>query len=91
VLNEIAGAGQIVLEFKIINTTIVVAAEAHNPTILHPAFLRAEKIVPRDWEQTRISMQLFRARILKVRAVFMVGVVEQHFVQALAIKDFGTF
>jgi hypothetical protein len=36
-------------------------------------------------------MQPFRAGILDVRAVFMVGVVEQHFVQASPIKDFGTF
>jgi hypothetical protein len=38
-----------------------------------------------------ILMQLFRAEILNVRAVFMVGVVEEHFIQASPIKDFGTF
>jgi len=36
-------------------------------------------------------MQLFLAGILDVRAVFMVGVVEEHFVQASPIKDFATF
>ena len=36
-------------------------------------------------------MQLFRAGILNVRAVFMVGVVEQHFIQASPIKDFAAF
>ena len=34
----------------VITTSVVVAAEAHNPTILHPAFLASEKIVPSDWK-----------------------------------------
>jgi hypothetical protein len=34
-------------------------------------------------------MQLFRASILNVRAVLMVGMVEQHFVQASPIKYFA--
>ncbi len=32
------------------NVSIVVAAEDHNPTILHPSFLQTEGIVPGDWE-----------------------------------------
>lgn len=32
------------------NVSVVVAAEQHNPTILHPSFLQAESIVPDDWE-----------------------------------------
>ena len=35
-------------------------------------------------------MQLFRASILNVRAVLMVGMVEQHFVQASPIKYLAT-
>ena len=33
-----------------VNVSIVVAADQHNPTILHPSFLRSEGIVPKDWE-----------------------------------------
>ncbi|MEO7190074.1 MAG: hypothetical protein ABI051_03360 [Vicinamibacterales bacterium] len=29
---------------------VVVVASAHNPSILHPSFLKAEGIVPADWE-----------------------------------------
>jgi hypothetical protein len=35
-------------------------------------------------------MQLFRAGILNIGSVLVVGM-EQHFVQASPIKDFGTF
>ncbi len=35
---------------ELLNTSIVVLAQDHNPTILHPAFLEAQKIVPVDWE-----------------------------------------
>jgi hypothetical protein len=33
-----------------LNVSIVVVAEQHNPTILHPAFLAAQGIVPEAWE-----------------------------------------
>jgi len=36
---------------EIINTTVVVVASQHNPSILHPAFLKSEEIVPADWER----------------------------------------
>ncbi len=32
------------------NVSVVVAAEQHNPSILHPSFLQTEGIVPADWE-----------------------------------------
>ena len=35
---------------KILNTAVVVLGENHNPSILHPSFLKAQKIVPSDWE-----------------------------------------
>lgn len=31
--------------------SVVILATAHNPTILHPAFLRSQAIVPADWEE----------------------------------------
>ena len=34
----------------ILNTSVVIVASAHNPSILHPAFLQAQEIVPLDWE-----------------------------------------
>lgn len=30
--------------------SVVVVASLHNPTILHPAFLKSQKIVPDDWD-----------------------------------------
>ncbi len=32
------------------NVSVVVTADLHNPTILHPSFLQSEGIVPDDWE-----------------------------------------
>jgi hypothetical protein len=37
------------------------------------------------------SSQLFRAAILNIRAVLMLGVMEQNFVEASPIKDFAAF
>ncbi len=34
---------------EIVNASIVVLAEEHNPTILHPSFLAKERIVDEDW------------------------------------------
>jgi hypothetical protein len=34
----------------VLNRAVVVLAREHNPTILHPSFLEAQGIVPKDWE-----------------------------------------
>jgi hypothetical protein len=39
---------------EFLNASVVVAAEAHNPTILHPAFLEARNIVPADWKPSEV-------------------------------------
>jgi len=38
------------MKLELLSTTVVVVAREHNPTILHPAFLAAQRIVPEDWE-----------------------------------------
>lgn len=38
------------MKLEILNTSVVVLAKHHNPTILHPSFLSSEGIVPSDWE-----------------------------------------
>jgi hypothetical protein len=38
------------VKLEILNTSVVVLAKQHNPTILHPTFLSSEGIVPTDWE-----------------------------------------
>lgn len=38
------------MKLEILNTSVVVLAKHHNPTILHPSFLASEDIVPSDWE-----------------------------------------
>ena len=40
------------MKLEILNVSVVVAAEAHNPTILHPEFLRGRNIVPEGWESS---------------------------------------
>ena len=38
------------MKLEIIEVAVVVIADQHNPSILHPAFLQAEKIVDDSWE-----------------------------------------
>jgi len=38
------------MELELLNTSVVVTAQGHNPTILHPAFLSSQGIVPDDWQ-----------------------------------------
>src|SRR5947199_82480 len=37
------------MPLQLLNSSIVVTAESHNPTILHPLFLERERIVPEQW------------------------------------------
>ncbi len=39
------------MKFSPLNTSIVIIAQEHNPSILHPAFLTKVKIVPEDWKE----------------------------------------
>jgi hypothetical protein len=41
-----------------LEVSAVVLAEGHNPTILHPAFLVAQQIVPREWELAAPSISM---------------------------------
>jgi len=38
------------VKIEILNTSVVILAKSHNPTILHPSFLASQGIVPPDWE-----------------------------------------
>lgn len=38
------------MKLDMLNTSVVVLAKHHNPTILHPSFLASEGIVPSGWE-----------------------------------------
>jgi len=42
------------VKLEVLNTSVVVLAQHHNPTILHPSFLVAQKIVPSSWETTEV-------------------------------------
>jgi len=35
-------------------SSVVVIAQEHNPTILHPSFLESQRIVPLDWKHTEL-------------------------------------
>lgn len=41
------------MSFTIINTSVVVMANGHNPTILHPSFLKTQQIVPFSDDELR--------------------------------------
>lgn len=49
------------MKLEILNTSVVVLAKHHNPTILHPSFLTLEGIVPSDWEvaESPVSTPVF--------------------------------
>ena len=38
------------MKLELLNTSVVVTAQDHNPTILHPTFLTSVGIVPEDWQ-----------------------------------------
>jgi len=38
------------MKAQLLDASVVVVAQDHNPTILHPAFLESQKIVPSDWQ-----------------------------------------
>lgn len=54
-----------IVSFTALNTSIVVLAQAHNPTILHPAFLFSEGIVPPDWEVEELPVSTPAFAIVK--------------------------
>jgi len=62
------------VKLDILNTSIVVLAKQHNPTILHPTFLSSEGIVPSDWEvaEPPVSTPVFAAVKYKNGIVFIV-------------------
>ena len=62
------------MKLDILNTSVVVSAKHHNPTILHPSFLSAEGIVPKEWELSEppISTPVFALVKYKNGIVFNV-------------------
>lgn len=62
------------MKLDILNTSVVVLAKQHNPTILHPTFLSSEGIVPTDWEvaEPPVSTPVFAAVKYKNGIVFIV-------------------
>ncbi|MFV1964318.1 MAG: hypothetical protein ACC628_02760 [Pirellulaceae bacterium] len=44
------------MELELLNTSVVVIAQDHNPTILHPAFLTSQEIVPEDWQVADVPL-----------------------------------
>jgi hypothetical protein len=63
------------MKLEILNTSVVVLAKHHNPTILHPSFLASEGIVPSDWEvaEPPVSTPVFAMVKYKNGILFNVG------------------
>lgn len=53
------------VKFVPISSAVVVVAKAHNPSILHPAFLKAQKIVSEQWELLGQSLSTPAISIVK--------------------------
>jgi hypothetical protein len=76
------------VNLEILNTSVVVLAKQHNPTILHPSFLVSEEIVPSDWEvaEPPVSTPVFA--IVKYKNGIVFNVDENKFqVNDNQIKD----
>jgi len=76
------------VNLEILNTSVVVLAKQHNPTILHPSFLVSEEIVPSDWEvdEPPVSTPVFA--IVKYKNGIVFNVDENKFqVTENQIKD----
>src|SRR5262245_32465278 len=44
------------MKFVAQNTSVVIVADMHNPTILHPFFLASQEIVPADWPLSELPV-----------------------------------
>jgi len=62
------------MKLEILNTSVVILAKYHNPTILHPSFLTSEGIVPSGWEMAEppVSTPVFAMVKYKNGIVFNV-------------------
>jgi len=47
---EPSGTWVIRVSFTVLNESVVILAQDHNPSILHPYFLSAQSVVPEEWE-----------------------------------------
>lgn len=67
------------VRLEILNASVVILAEHHNPTILHPSFLTSEGIVPGDWElaEPPVSTPVFA--LVKYRNGIVFSVEENKF------------
>jgi len=67
------------VNLEILNTSVVVLAKHHNPTILHPSFLISEGIVPPDWEVAEPPVSTPVVAIVKYKNGIVFNVDENKF------------
>lgn len=67
------------MKLEILNTSVVVLAKHHNPTILHPSFLTSEGIVPSDWEVAELPVSTPVFAIVKYKNGVVFNVEENRF------------
>ena len=67
------------MKLEILNTTVVVLAKHHNPTILHPSFLASEGIVPQDWETSELPVSTPVFAMVKYKNGIVFNVDENRF------------
>ncbi|MBI3950040.1 MAG: hypothetical protein HY314_06260 [Acidobacteria bacterium] len=53
------------MKLEIVNTSVVVLAQQYNPTVLHPAFLTSEEIVPADWQVAEAPLCTILGSVVK--------------------------
>lgn len=55
------------MKLELLDTSAVVVADTHNPTILHPSFLTSQGIVPEDWELVAPPLSTLPLSIVKYK------------------------
>jgi len=76
------------VKLEILNTSVVVLAKHHNPTILHPSFLVSEGIVPSEWETAELPVSTPVFAMVKYKNGVVFNVEENRFqVTQDTIKD----
>jgi len=67
------------MQLQVIKTSVVVLASGHNPSILHPAFLTSQKIVPEDWQLSEPPLSTPAFSVVKFQNGFVFVVESQKF------------
>jgi len=67
------------VKLEVLNTSVVVLAQHHNPTILHPSFLTSQNIISNDWELAELPVSTPVFAMVKYKNGIVFNVEESKF------------